>query len=259
MGFFRQFLDSFLDFEAYRGIMFQSRWKTLKYFFLVFFIFFLIGGIPFALDLRTGAQEIVLYVEEEVPEFQLANGRLTVQGPQPIVLDGDGSSAILIDTSGQTDMSVTEEYDEGVFIFGDKVIVKENFRNQEFRFSDFEEVTFDKDRLVNLLPIVKWIMVVIFVFSFFMKMTWVLITTVILAAIGLVISGILKKQLYFGSVWSASIYAFTLPLMVDAVQNQVYPALPYFWMVKWVLAIYILYRGISAVNPVIRDQDHQVI
>ena len=116
MNFFRQVKDSFTNFDAYREISEQRGGKTFRYFILLFTLVFLIGGLGFAYNFKAGTAEFATVVREQVPEFNFANGELILEGPQPIVFDGDNNSTLIIDTTGQVDESALNEYSEGVFI-----------------------------------------------------------------------------------------------------------------------------------------------
>jgi len=248
MNFFSQVRDSFLNFDAYKEFARQKGGKTFKYFVLLFTLVFLIGGLRFVNTYNTGVSELAAAVKEQVPEFRLENGELTVEGQQPIILGGENNSVLVIDTTGQTESSILDQYLEGVYIDRNSITVKQDYNNRVVNFSAFREVVLDKDKLVSKLPLLKWLLVIIAFFSYGFKMGWVLITTVILALLGLIINSSMKGGLEFGNLWTISVYAFTLPWLLEMVKELVYPGLPLFWAAKWGLAIYILYKGIEAAN-----------
>ncbi len=255
MGFFRQLRDSFTAFEAYREFAFQKKGKTFKYFILLFTLTFLVSGIRFVFDFNEGAAGIRETVEQHVPEFMLAGGELTVRGEQPIILGDDGYTVMIIDTTGQTRESVLDSYAEGVLILKDRLVTKQNYQQREIMFSDFKEISFDKQDLIGLLPMLKWLLAVIAVLGYILKLVWVLITVLILALIGMIISSNIKSGLKFENLWNMAVYAFTLPWLIEMLKNLAYPALPLFWAIKWGLAVYILYRGIQAVGPPVPNEE----
>lgn len=255
MNFFRQVKDSFTNFDAYREISEQRGGKTFRYFILLFTLVFLIGGLGFAYNFKAGTAEFATVVREQVPEFNFANGELILEGPQPIVFDGDNNSTLIIDTTGQVDESALNEYSEGVFISKEKLVNKQGPKTTEFNFADFSEISFDKQKLLGYMPMLKWLLPIMAVFGYILKMVWVLVTVVILALIGLIINSARKGKLEFGNTWNMAIYAFTLPWLLEMVKNLVYPAMPIFWVVKWGIAVFILYKGIeAATKPVITDE-----
>ena len=254
MGFFRDVKNSFTDFQSYKIFAFQKGGKTFKYLLLLFTLVFLIGGIRFVLNFSEGTGQVRQTVEDEVPDFRLENGELSVEGQQPIVLGDDGHTVMIIDTTGQTDETALDSYREGLLIFKDRLISKQDYQQRIIKYSDIPNLTLDKQILIGLLPLLKWLFVLVAVFAFIFKLVWVLITTLILALIGWGISSNFKTKLQFANLWNIAVYAFTLPWLLEMVKNLVYPGLPLFWAIKWGLAIYIAYRGIQAVkDPLLPD------
>ena len=257
MGFFRQIKDSFTNFESYREFAFQKKGKTFKYFILLFTLTFLIGGLRFVFDFNAGAAGVRETVEQQVPEFRLENGELFVSGEQPIILGDDGHTVMIIDTTGQTQESALNNYAEGVLVFRDRLITKQNYQQRVILFTEFKEISFDKQDVIGLLPMLKWLLVLIAVFAYVFKSVWVLITVLILALIGMIFNSNDKSGLKFENLLNMAVYAFTLPWLVEMLKNLAYPALPMFWVIKWGLAVYILYRGIKAVAakpPVLNEE-----
>jgi len=255
VGFFTQLKQSFLDYDSYREFAFQRKTKTFKYFFIIFSLVFLIGGLRFAGELKTGYSNIITTVRYDLPEFSLKNGELTVEGQQPVIM-GEGNSAVLvIDTTGKTDESFLDQYVDGVFIFKDKIIIKENPQLRIIKFADLKGLSLDKQKLIELAPMVKWVFVALAFFGYVFGLIWALVTTVILALAGLFINSMMKGRMVYNNLWNMAVYALTFPWLLEMVKNLVYPDLPYFQVVKWSLAIYILYKGIESANrPVVTDE-----
>ncbi|MCL4441490.1 MAG: DUF1189 domain-containing protein [Firmicutes bacterium] len=255
MGFFRQIKDSFTNFSSYRDVAGQKTGKTIKYFFILFTIIFIVWLIQFAYTFNNGTAEFVSTIKEKIPEFRLANGQLNVDAPQPLLVDGGNGSVLIIDTTGQTDESVLDKYNEGVFISRDKLINKQNIEKKEISFADLKQVTLDKQKLLSFLPLFKWLLVIIAVFAYVFGSAWVVITLVIMGLIGLFINGTMKGGLRFGHTWNIAVYALTLPWLLETFKDLVYPAIPYFWAIKWGLALFLLYKGIEAANkPVVIEE-----
>ena len=255
MGFSRQVKDSFTNFESYSEFAIQKRGKTFKYLVLLVTLTFLIGGLRFVFDFKVGAAGVRETVEQQVPEFRLENGELIVSGEQPIILGDDGHTVMIIDTTGQTQESVLNDYSEGVLVLRDRLITKQDYQQKEIMFADFKEISFNKENLIGLLPMLKWLLVLIAVFAYIFKLVWVFITVLILAAIGLILNSSEKSGLKFENLLNMAVYAFTLPWLIEMLKNLIYPALPMFWVIKWGLAVYILYRGIKAAKPPVLNEE----
>lgn len=255
MGFFRQFKASFSSFDSYSDFAAQRTGKTFKYFFLLFTIIFLVWAIPFAYNFNSGAIDLVNTVKAKIPDFRLADGQLEVDAPQPIVLNGENQTALIIDTTGKTDESVLDKYNEGIFVSRDKIVNKQGTQINKINFADMKQLSLDKQELLGYLPLVKWLFVIIAVFGYVFGAAWILITTVILALIGLFINSTQKGHLQFGQTWNVAVYALTLPWVLDTLKGEIYPQIPFFWVIKWGLAIFIMYKGIEAANKHLTTQE----
>jgi hypothetical protein len=248
MGFFSQAKASFTDFESYRVIAFQRTGKTIKYLFLLFTLIFIIGGIKFSYDFNANLGDTTASIKDKTPEFSLANGELTVQGQQPMIFTGDNEVALIIDTTGKTDETELDKYSEGAFIAKDRVVTKQNLQTRTIKFADLANVSFDKQKLISYLPLFKWVLPIIGVVAYIFGITWVVITTIFLALIGLIVNSSVKAKLEFGNIWNIGVYAFTLPWLLELLVNLSGLAIPLFWFVKWGLAVFFLYKGIEAAN-----------
>ena len=246
MNFFRQVKDSFTNFSSYQNVSAQKAGKTFKYFFLLFTLIFIIQGTRFTYKFNAGTAEFVASVKDQIPEFTLANGKLKVEGQQPLLVEGTNSTALIIDTTGKTDESVLDKYNEGVFVSQDKVVNKQDFQRKEISFADMKQITLDKQKLMGYLPLIKWLLVIIGIFAYVFGSAWALITSFILALIGLIINSTMKGKLELGNSWNMAVYALTLPWLLEMLVNLILPTAPYLWAVKWGLAIFLLYKGIEA-------------
>ncbi|PKM47238.1 MAG: hypothetical protein CVV03_04455 [Firmicutes bacterium HGW-Firmicutes-8] len=259
MGFFRQFKDSFTNFDSYRGFAFQRGGNTFKYFFLLFTLIFLISGIKLFFDFNSGQGEIVTLIKEKIPDFRLENGQLTVVGDQPILLDGGNNTIFAVDTTGEIDQTVLDKYDEGIFISKDGAVLKQIGRPvQSIPFSSFRDTKFDKQKLLGLLPMFKWVLIIGGFFAYGFKMAWVLITTLILGLIGLIVNSTMKGRLQFSNTWNAAVYAFTLPWLLELAVDMFFPAIPIFWPIKWGVATFFLYKGIQAAVKIDTPEEPQL-
>ncbi len=250
MDIFRQVKASFTNFDAYREFAVQRSGTTFKYFILLFTLIFFIGSTRFVYDFSIENSRIADAMRDKIPEFRLDNGHLTVDGQQPVVIEGEKNTVLLIDTTGPVNETVLDKYSEGVFISTDRVIIKQDIQTRIIPFAAFGDVKFSKQDLVNFLPKLKWLPVVFVFFGYWFKMAWVLMTTVILALAGLLVNRGLKNRLRFSNNWNIAVYALTLPWLLEMTVKLVYPAVPLFWPIKWGMAGYFFYKGMEAASTV---------
>lgn len=257
MEFFSRIKDSFTNFETYNEIAVQRRGKTFKYFFVLFTLLFIIGSLRLAYDFNVGTSAMIEAAGDKIPEFKFADGELQVEGQQPIIIEGENNTVLIIDTTGKTSEAALDKYNEGAFISRHTLVAKQNFETRVIRFSNFKNFSLDKDKLIGLLPMFKWIIVPVGAVLYIFALVWALVTTALLAAVGsFMVKRQIKDKVDFAKLWNISVYALTLPWLLDAAKNLVFPGLPFFFIIKWAAALIILNKAIEAVNNRFSDS-HQ--
>ncbi len=249
MVFFGRIKDSFTNFEMYSEIAFQKKGQTLKYFFILFTILFIFGSLRVAYDFNVRISTMIETARDKVPEFSFANGVLKVEGQQPVILEGENNTVVIIDTTGKTNESVLGKYSEGVFISSQMVVTKQNFETRIIKFNNFKNFNLDKEKLIRLIPAFKWIIIPVAIVLYIFSTVWALITSVLLAAVGsFMVKSQNKDKVDFSKLWNIAVYSLTLPWILDAAKNLVYPDLPFFFIIKWAVAIIVLSKALEAVN-----------
>lgn len=249
MGFFQQVIASFTNFDSYKVVAFQRSGRTLKYFFLLFTLVFILGSIRIAYDMTASFSEALNTVKENLPEFSLKNGELNVEGPQPIILGGENNTALVIDTTGKTNETILDNYNEGVFISKHELFTKQNYQVKKINFSAFKTVTLNKEKLVQWLPVLKWLIIILGLIGYLFSLVWALMTTALLAMLGtFMVKQAVRSKINFSKLWNIAVYAMTLPWILEMVKNLIYPGLPIFFAIKWGTAIFIMYKAVEAVS-----------
>jgi hypothetical protein len=136
-------------------------------------------------------------------------------------------------------------------------------QQQTLNFADMKDTKFNKSDLIELLPgLSRWVLVFMLV-SFVFVVAGQLIFAVILALIGLIISSSLKVDLKYRHVLNFSIYALTLPMLLDLaidIAGLPIPQILFFMIYTAVAALYLLFAikayGASLNNP---EEPHELI
>lgn len=246
MGFLKQIKDSFTKFDAYVEFSTQKTSKTLRYLLILFTLVYLIGGIRVFNNFRLGSTDIVNTVKNKLPQFTMVDGELIVEGKQPLIFGGN-QTILIIDTTGQTTEKVLDRYTEGVFISKDVLVSKQNYQEKVIKFVDFKGISLDKERVLNWLPMLKWLVPAIIIIGWFFGVSWAIITTLILAVLGnLMTKKTVKNKLQFANLWNIAVYALSLPWLLEMAKNLIYPTLPYFFVIKWGAAVFIMQKAVEA-------------
>jgi hypothetical protein len=235
MPFFKKFYNSVVNINMYPKMVKEGTGKAFLYLFLFTLIFGTISGLMTGYNVNQAVGHFSETVKNELPEFTLENGTLDVQGDMPMILDETEKSVFAIDTSGELDESFLESYETGVLVLKHRAINKQNpLQVQEYQFGNFN-ITLTKSDVVNWLPYLNWAGVIagifIFVFFFIGKMA----SALFVALIGLIASAVYKAKMSFGQLYSTSIYALTVPILLDLVFKGFHTSLPFY--VYYIIAI----------------------
>ncbi|MEA4847041.1 MAG: DUF1189 domain-containing protein [Clostridiaceae bacterium] len=246
MNFFVQMRESVIDFKFYRSIKDNKFSKSFVYLLLLFLIIYFINGTRTYIGTRIAMEELASNLNANVPEFRLENGEFSFEGDMPYYIGSSTNEAFVIDTTGQVTESVLKDAETGILITKDKVYVKRNeIETREFSLSELKSITLDKSDILEFMPKLSWIVFIFIAFGFIFVLGWKLLNAVILALLGLMANAVFKGRLKFGSLLNISIYALTLPLLVQLAVNLYGYPIPNFWMIYWVISILYVVLGIK--------------
>lgn len=242
MNFFTQMRECVIDFDFYKQIKENRFSKSFLYLLLLFLVIYSINGTKTFILSRYFIDEKIAEFAEKVPEFRLQNGEFVFEGKMPYYISSSTSEVFVIDTTGQVTKSVLDTAKSGLLITKDKVYIKRNaLELQEFNLREAPEgFTLTKAKVIEFLPKLSWIMLVFIVFGFVFVLAWKLLNAVLLALVGLIANSVFKAKLSYGQLLSISIYALTLPMLLELAYSLVLVTgvyIPRFWMIYWLISI----------------------
>jgi hypothetical protein len=178
-------------------------------------------------------------VKEELPDFTLENGELSVEGDEPIIFEEvEGETVIIDDTGTYTKDNIDSllgDYDNLVLITNEYIFTVDPSETREFRFSEFGDFYIDKTMLLTFLPYLTWLTVlmgVAIVIWFFVSK---LAMGLFYGLIALITSKIQKRSYSYGKAYSMGLYAITLPTALDIVFSMLGINLP--WIVYFLITL----------------------
>lgn len=259
MGFFKDMSDSAINFSQYRYFA-NLPWKRVISYLL---LMVLVLGIPvllsFAFDFQRDMTKRIEEFNRTAPDFVLKNGELTVAGEMPLVYEsGNHNSAIIIDTSGKTDSSVLDDYDQGFFIEKTKIVYKQNsLETQEYHFSALKDLKIEKADVVNMLPYLKTMSMMIVLWGLIYFIFAKICTVSVLSLVTLLFSGIQNCGLNYGQSFKITVYAITIPTLFQSLQNIVAPGFVYGWSIYYTIAVIYLWLAVRSTKskPAASDED----
>ncbi|QOR36530.1 DUF1189 family protein [Clostridium sp. 'deep sea'] len=222
MSFIKRLKAAVANFN-FANIIIKERTRTaVKYFAILAFCISLVIGVTSYLVLKPVFVSIATQLENEVPDFNITNGILTVDGPQPYYND-DSETLLVVDSTGNLkieDLKAQTTTKDILFFSKDKVYYyspKNSSLKQEFSYS-LLKVDFSKQSILNALQthniaffLALYVSVVAFVAKF--------IGTILAWILALATASIKRVKLTGGQKYSLALYALTIPSLFNVMFN----------------------------------------
>ncbi|MEW5785062.1 MAG: DUF1189 domain-containing protein [Bacillota bacterium] len=245
----RQFVSSMFKIEAYRYFFRQSLGRAFLYLFFISVILAGLSGIKPLVNYCATIDEMVLAMNTDAPHFELHNGELTMDAAMPYIIDQSADYFFAVDTTGQLDGSVLDNYQQGILITKHGWFQKQNaYRLEQYSFKSLGNISITKDDVIEWLPMLKWFSLLIIFFGFIFYFCGKLLSALIIGAGGLIFAGTAKTKIGFGNLYKLSIYTLTLPMVLKALLNIVEVTVPLFWVFYYGIALIYLFRAITILN-----------
>lgn len=232
------------DLAFYGQVARQPAGRTLAYLLVLCLVLFLFGGLQTLIRSQAIVAELVTVVEREVPDFRLDRGRLTVEGPQPYVIDG-GDFAIVVDTQGRQGEAIFADYPSGFHVTAAGITVKDPGRLRTFRFSALPDVVFTRQSLLRALPPLSRWLPLLAIPWYGLYVLEKLVESVLLGVVGLVAARSGGVPCGFGQTWTIATYALTGPVVAAFLRDRLDVGIPGFGLFYGGLAVAYVLAAIS--------------
>ncbi len=256
MNFFLQMRESVIDFKFYRSIKDNKFSRSFVYMLLLFLIIYFISGTRTFIATRILVDDLAADLNVNVPEFRLENGEFSFEGKMPYIISSSSSEAFVIDTTGQVNEGVLKDVASGMLITKDKVYVKRSeVETREFSLSELKGITVSKTDVLEFLPKLSWIVFIFIAFGFIFVLGWKLLNAVILALLGLIANAVFNGRLKFNNLMNISIYALTLPMLIQLAVNLYGYPIPGFGFIYWAISILYVVLAVKSCNDDINEAE----
>lgn len=251
INFFKKVWYSITKFEQYPAMATEGLTRAIKYLIMltvIVTVFVMIGSI---LQMKTLVTNLAKYVEDNIPEFSYAEGKITMDTENPIVINEVayiGIDRIVINTLTENDEQ-KEQVEKNntiagitIFFFNDEIVLKSQFEKDEtvrqiYTYSDFianytgkyiEE--FDKTEFVQYLTSGEMTNFYIryglatFIYLLIENIIATLLNALVIALLGWITTTIARIRIRFVAIYNMAIYSLTLPIFL----NILYIVINYF-------------------------------
>jgi len=224
----------------YRSIYNQKVSKSFLRVFGLFTLLFIIFSIKLFLDFNN-AFNLFEQSMKDLPYFNIINGELNLEAPQPYY-PIPGEENIVIDTTGQTDPSILDDIPSGMLVTKTKVYLKSNYETSYYDLKVINDISNSSNITKN--DITSWIMsfktpvfIIAAVFLSIFELTAKLISALVISLVLLIASAVMKKNINYGTLFSLSLYALILPVVLDWLRSIAGLPVPFFFFIYWTAAV----------------------
>lgn len=219
LGFFKKAKKAIFNFDEYSRLSNEKLSKSFGYLFILISIITILITISTTYRTYQIAQDTIEIFKSETPNFSITNGILTVENDQKFeYIDEDNYFGVIVDPTRETDENI--DYSNGIIFSKDKIYMKNNGKtnevsynnltNQDFQKSDIESIL-TKENLIKVYLILGGILLIT---NFIAYTIAIILNILTLSIIGMLVNWMAKTNLNYSKIFSMSIYAITLPVIL---------------------------------------------
>ncbi len=250
MNVFSELIHSVYDLKSYGIFLKDKKRKTFLFGFLLVLIYFLVTVILPFVQFQVSTGGFVRIVEELVPDFTIADGRLDMEKQFEYA---EGDTYIFIDTKNE-DMAQEKvienlrRYSTVMILDSRNVIVKSNGQVQTLDIDDLDfEIT--KSELVEMAkPIVSLVLGLVMIIAFIFMEASFFFGVLFVGLFGMIVASCLQAKLTFGELYKLGIYTRTTPLIIKAVFSFLPVGIPFYPVISLGISLAYLAGGIRRMN-----------
>ncbi|APH06981.1 DUF1189 domain-containing protein [Bacillus weihaiensis] len=249
MNVFKQLITSIYSPKKISRFRFQGIGKTILFVFLLSLVSTIPTAYHFSSSLIQGINSFKVTLDNELPDFKISNGELTVDSDGPVEIRS-GEFIIILDDTGSFGVEEIEAKTNAIGLLENQFVIAAEGQVQSTEYSMLnmtitkEELVDLTDQMDNLLPLIISILVlVMYLFGAFIKF----IEITVLALFGLGIKNSLQKKINFKQTWIISAYSTTLATIFFVIMDSLQTVVPSGFLITWFVHIIVLYLAIKEI------------
>lgn len=257
INFFKRIGKSIVNFDFYRIVKNETLGKAFKYLILLCLMIGIISSILTVIPFTKGIDILKDNFVTDIPYFEFDNGELKVESDEPIIIEESEGYIFIVDTTNETDESILDQYEAGMYIGKDRMVTKRNMVQKEsFEFSQIKELSFTKYDIQGYIHYLKYFSILIVFFILIWTIIGKLFSTLVISVIGLIINAIVKSELEYSDIYKLGIYSITLPSIIKLITKYTLPDIPFFSILYYGIVIFYL---VKAMNRIKNDKINDIL
>jgi len=229
MNFFKRVKNAVTNFDEYKNFSEEKVSTAIKYLLKITLIFTIIVTIALSIKLIDETNKAINIFETEFPEFKFENNVLIMDEDNSQYIRGDESGLLGIIVNSNTDeiadIEETNNYQIIVALLKNKVVIK-NINNvqsivtyeqisQKYDLTNLNKQSVIEVTSSNLMTKVYIIVIsILLVYLYIAYFIQILMDVLFLSLIGFILSRIIGIRFNYKSIFSMSIYALTLSILL---------------------------------------------
>lgn len=243
-SFFKKVWYSITKFEQYPNMAMEGLKKAVKYLIMLTALVSVFSMVATLIQLKGMVGEFAQYVQNNIPEFSYANGKLSMNIQETLIIEDMGETGIdrfVINTLTETEEQKQQiEKDNSingitVFLYNDEIMLKTKVEDnqeatQSYTYSEFianytgqNIEKFNKSEFVQYLTTGDMTSfyfqyaVSMFVYLLIVNVLLALLDALEIAVLGLITTTIARIKMRFGAIYTMAIYSLTLPMILNVI------------------------------------------
>ena len=233
-SFFKKVVKSIKSFEKYPEFATNSWQEVLSYLIILLIVFAIIISIAYAYKISKQINQILDYIQNEIPNFTFENNELKFERESAIIKENT-DNIIIIDTS-ENAYEIIDEYKEkiqdkenGIILLKDKVLIKANLINRFAQYDykaisqSYEIETLNKQDLLgyfnktNLILIYIGFFIISFIYIFLLYIISIWLDIILLTSFGCITALFMRLRIRFAAMCKIAIHSLTLPILLNII------------------------------------------
>ena len=255
MNIFATMVHSVYDFKGYQGFVKNSWPKVLLYGLILAILSIILTFVLPMTAVLTPLGGLDNIMEEELPDFTFRNGELWVEKPVEFKQYDRLQGGIYLNIN--TKQPLTEEisdvdllaYDRVLVLDAENALIKNGKDVIRISYGDIKLGDLDKDMVVReILPYIQIGMWAALILIGWFSLVGFFLGALFMAAVGSLMSSILRIRMPFGSLFKLAVYSRTAPVLLSILYTWIPVTIPFFSVINFGLSAFYLWKGIQAVG-----------
>ena len=232
LSFFRRLKMSIFDFDKYHIIASEGLGRAMLYLIKLILLFALIISAATAVKVSQLLDEGIAYLNNNVPNFYFQDSKFVLENDSDVIMENHEYTDFRIILTNSESYSEDEirDFDGMVLVFTKNNLLLKQQNGTSITSQDYADLNetinindVNKEYIINMFlgegayTILANIFAVIFISTFLTYFLTGILDTVALSLLGFIISRIIRIPLKYGALYSLSISAITLPVILNAI------------------------------------------